>query len=107
MTKEALEQYADKREELEELKRQVIQAHRECPEEVFPLGLKMHRRLVSLAEQAAKTEKFAAGLPWSKRRLVQAVMKYGTRWDVIRREIHSGKSPDALRKEYVRIFEKI
>lgn len=106
MTKQALEQYADQREELEELKDQISQAHQRTPGAMLPLGIEVHKRLVSLAEQTAQVEAFAAALPWSKRKLVQAVMKHGTRWDVIRRELHSYKSPDALRMEYTRIFEK-
>ena len=38
--------------------------------------------------------------------LLRAVAKYGTRWDVVRREIGTWKSPDAVRKRYERIFKK-
>lgn len=105
MKKKALEQYADRKGEMEELKNQIVQAHQQNPAEVFPLGLDAHKRLIRLIEQTAQVEKFAAALPWSKRKLAQAVMKHGTRWDVVRRELGSYKSADALRMEYNRIFE--
>ena len=38
--------------------------------------------------------------------LLQAVAKYGTRWNIVRRDIESWKSPDAVRKRYERIFKK-
>lgn len=106
MTKKLLEQYSDKRGELEDLKKKISQAHQQNPGEAFPLGMEAHKRLVELAEETNRIEAFAASLPWSKRRLAEAVMKYGTRWDVVRRELHSYKSADALRMEYNRIFEK-
>ncbi len=59
-----------------------------------------------LSCEKAEIEAFAAALPYQKRKLVQAVMKHGTRWDVIRREIGSHKSAGAVRKEYERIFKK-
>lgn len=106
MIKEQVESYHDDREELQALKEGIARAHQQDPAEAFPLGLDVHKRLVLLAERTGETEAFAASLPWGKRKLVQAVMKYGTRWDVVRRELHSAKSPDALRMEYGRIFEK-
>lgn len=57
-----------------------------------------------LASEKAEIEAFVAALPYRKRKLAQAVMKHGTRWDVIRREIGSHKSADAVRMEFNRIF---
>ncbi len=106
MTKALVEGYHDNREEWEELREKVRAAQLEQPEEVFPLGMEAHRRLLQLAESLERAQAFAESLPFGKRKLVQAVMKHGTRWDVIRRELHSYKSSDALRKEYNRIFKK-
>ncbi|NBJ89862.1 hypothetical protein [Acutalibacter sp. 1XD8-36] len=64
------------------------------------------KRREKLQQQKTQIEAFAESLPWVKRRLVLAVMKHGTRWDIIRREIESQKSADAVRKEYERIFKK-
>ena len=41
-----------------------------------------------------------------EKELLRAVAKHGTRWDVVRREIGTWKSPDAVRKRYDRIFKK-
>ena len=90
MTKNLLEQYPHICGELKDLE----QNNR------FP------KRREKLQQQKAQIEAFAESLPWVKRRLVQAVMKHGTRWDVVRREMESYKSADAVRKEYERIFKK-
>lgn len=57
-----------------------------------------------LMEKKIKIEAFADSLRWSKRVLAKAVMKHGTQWDVVRREIGSCKSVDAIRMEYSRLF---
>lgn len=41
-----------------------------------------------------------------EKELLQAVAKYGTRWDIVRRDIESWKSPDAVRKKYERLFKR-
>lgn len=87
MTKELLEQYPDICGELNDIE-------------------KTGRSDYILAGEKAEIEAFVAALPYRKRKLVQAVMKHGTRWNVIRREIRSHKSADAVRKEYERIFKK-
>lgn len=59
---------------------------------------------LKLLMQKNEIEAFVDSLPWEKQKLVRAVMQHGTRWDVVRREIHSLKSADALRMEFNRIF---
>lgn len=87
MTKDLIEQYPDICGELHDIE-------------------KTGRSDYILSSEKAEIEAFAAALPYRKRKLVHAVMKHGTRWDVIRREIGSHKSADAVRKEYERIFKK-
>lgn len=87
MTKELLQRYADICEELRDIE-------------------KAGGSDSILSREKAEIEAFAAALPYGKRKLVRAVMKHGTCWDVVRREIHSHKSADAVRKEYERIFKK-
>ncbi|WOC33039.1 MULTISPECIES: hypothetical protein [Caproicibacterium] len=73
----------------------------------LPAGEKERQRIKALAAQKIEIEQFVDGLPTAReRRLARAVMKYGTRWDVIRRELHSAKSADAVRMAYCRIFTK-
>lgn len=87
MTRELLQRYADICEELHDIE-------------------KTGRSDFILAGEKAEIEAFAAALPYGKRKLVRAVMKHGTCWDVVRREIHSHKSADALRMEFNRIFDE-
>lgn len=97
MTKELVAQYRNICDKLEYLKAN-------CSEIYFPrYNGEFHRLLM----QKGEIESFAESLPWDKQKLVRAVMKNGTRWDVVRMEIHSYKSADAVRKEYERIFKKI
>lgn len=91
MTKDLLEQYPDICGELKDLEQK-----NSSP-----------KRREMLQQQKEEIEAFAESLPWVKRRLVLAVMKHGTRWEVVRREINSYKSADAVRMEFNRIFQKI
>lgn len=91
MTKDLLEQYPHICGELKELEQK----------NSFP------KRRDMLQQQKMQIEAFAESLPWVKRRLVLAVMKHGAHWDVVRREINSYKSADAVRMEFNRIFQKI
>lgn len=103
MTKEMLERYCDTCEEIHALDKEADSAKGfgESQRVVF-LHAERYGRLV---EEKRQVEAFVWSLPWGKRILVQAVMRYGPHWDVIRREIHSMKSANALRMEYNRIFE--
>lgn len=93
MTKEFLEQYPDICGELEEI-------------QSSDFGLiRNEKKAGKLICDKIAIEAFISTLPWGKRKLVKAVLKHGPRWDVVRRELHSLKSPDALRMEYSRIFQ--
>lgn len=102
MTKELFERYRDICGEVQDLEGRMA-----CVEGGRS---REHARLLARwnewMEKKIEIETFADSLPWSKRVLARAVMKHGTRWNVVRREIGSYKSPDALRVEYNRIFEK-
>lgn len=71
-----------------------------------PQWLACSQRVGQLRSEKMEADNYANSLPWNKRRLVMAVMKHGPRWDLVRREIHSYKSADAVRMEYNRIFQK-
>lgn len=91
MTKELLEQYPDICGELSEM---------EMKEE----GIS--RQASVLLNQKKEIDRFIESLPWRKQILVIKALQCDKRWDVVRRELGSWKSGDALRKEYERIFEK-
>ena len=55
--------------------------------------------------QQQKIERFILSQPEDKRDLLWAVALNGPRWNVVRRVIDSWKSPDAVRKEYERLFK--
>lgn len=57
-------------------------------------------------EEKKEIDTWIASFPEEDQELLKAVAKYGTRWDVVRREIGTWKSPDAVRKRYERIFKK-
>jgi len=91
MTKKLLEQYPNICGELAELQTRHV----------------FNDRQKELSAQRREIEQFVCSLPWEKRTLVQCVLTHGTKWDVVRREIGSLKSADAVRKDYERIFKKI
>ena len=121
MTKELLEQYPDICAEIEELKAKdntavsdVVQASAN----EFPFNLhsvtvqgmpnpKHAERIRELEVQKAEVEAFVGRLAYRPQKLARCVMKHGTRWKVIMREMSGYKSPEALRKEFSRIFKKI
>ena len=121
MTKELLEQYPDICAEIEELKAKdsaavsdVVQASAD----EFPFNLhsvtvqgmpnpKHAERIRELEVQKAEIEAFVGRLAYRPQKLARCVMKHGTRWKVIMREMGGYKSPEALRKEFSRIFKKI
>lgn len=41
-----------------------------------------------------------------EKELLLSVAKYGTKWDIVRRDIESWKSSDAVRKKYERLFKR-
>lgn len=51
-------------------------------------------------------EKWIEGKSPEEQELLLAVSKHGTRWNVVRRDIGTWRSPDAVRKQYERIFHK-
>ena len=57
-------------------------------------------------EEKKEIDTWIASFPEEDQELLKAVAKYGTRWNVIRREIGSWKSAEAVRKRYERIFKK-
>lgn len=102
MTKELFEQYRDICGEVKELEDAL--AHMEGNPQ---FSREYYRYLASwngLMDKKTQIEAFANSLSWSKRALAKAVMKHGPRWDVVRREIGSSKSADAIRMEYSRLF---
>ncbi len=106
MTKAELEQYQDICGELAELEQRLAGARQRTPACAVALSAVLGERRQELFRRKAEIEAFASSLPWGKRQLVRAVMRHGHRWDVVRWEIQSYKSPDAVRKEYERIFKK-
>lgn len=73
----------------------------------LPAGERERQRIQCLTAQKIEIEQFVDGLPTAKeRRLARSVMKHGPRWEVIRRELHSCKSADAVRMAYCRMFTK-
>ena len=56
--------------------------------------------------ELAEIERFILSHSDEEQELLRAVAKHGTRWDIVRREIGTWKSPDAVRKRYERIFKK-
>ena len=114
MTKELLEQYPDICAEIERLGRPVKDTvsgsspefpYTQHPITVFGFNTERTAKKAHLEKLRDEIEAFRDSLPLPKQRLVGAVMKYGTKWNVVRRVLDSGKSPDALRVEYGRIFE--
>lgn len=103
MTKEEVSKYSEICGELDDINYEIAQA--EAAKTLWVLPCDYIARSSELACNKIKVEAYVKCLPWKQRRLAKAVMKYGPRWDVVRRELHSSKSPDALRMEYNRIFE--
>lgn len=67
---------------------------------------KIQRKIAELERQKEQVESFVESVKSPrKRRLLRCVMKYGCRWNVIRRVMDEGKSSDATRKEFERIFQ--
>ena len=64
------------------------------------------KQLEQYRDELAEIERFILSRGDEEQELLRAVAKYGTRWDVVRREIGTWKSPDAVRKRYERIFKK-
>lgn len=63
-------------------------------------------KIAELEQLKAEVEKFVETVNSSrKRRLIRCVMKYGCRWNVVRRAMREGKSADATRKQFERIFQ--
>lgn len=123
MEKELLEQYPDICAELDELTREtstvvsdVVSASRSedsytrrtvIIRGVPPVPPETASRMQALRQQKAEIEAFAEALPSPrKRRLVRCVMKYGRKWNIIRRVMGGDKSADAVRMEFERIFKK-
>ena len=121
MTKELLEQYPDICAEIEELEREnktVISDIVRGSSDEFPFNLhsvtvqglpnpKHAERIRELEVQKAEVEAFVGRLAYRPQKLARCVMKHGTRWKVIMREMGGYKSPEVLRKEFSRIFKKI
>lgn len=62
-------------------------------------------QLEKYQQQKMEIERFIISQPEDKRDLLWAVALNGPRWNVVRRAIDSWKSPDAVRKEYERLFK--
>ncbi len=114
MTKELLEQYSDICAKIEELGRPLkdtvsgsspVFPYTQHSITVFGFNTDRSAQMDVFEKQRDEIDAFIAKLPLPKQRLVQAVIKYGTKWNVVRRALDSSKSPDALRVEYERIFK--
>ena len=64
------------------------------------------KQMEKYRDELAEIERFILSRGDEEQELLRAVAKHGTRWDVVRREIGTWKSPDAVRKRYERIFKK-
>lgn len=64
------------------------------------------KQLEQYRGELAEIERFILSHDDEEQELLWAVAKHGTRWGVVRREIGTWKSPDAVRKRYERIFKK-
>lgn len=121
MTKELLEQYPDICAELADLERAaqtpvsdvVSGSSGEYPYTQHAVTIRglpavppeIAERTESLRQQKKEIEDFVDQLASPrKRRLARCVMKYGRRWNIIRRAMHEDKSADALRMEFERNF---
>ena len=121
MTKELLEQYPDICAELADLERAartpvsdvVSGSSGEYPYTQHAVSIRglpavppeIAERTESLRQQKKEIEDFVDQLTSPrKRRLARCVMKYGRRWNIIRRAMHEDKSADALRMEFERNF---
>lgn len=69
-------------------------------------GSQDSEKLRCYKEEKKEIDTWIASFPEEDQELLKAVAKYGTHWDIIRREIGSWKSPDAVRKRYERIFKR-
>lgn len=69
-------------------------------------GVANSENLGKYKEEKEEIDTWIASFPEEDQELLKAVAKYGTRWNVIRREIGSWKSAEAVRKRYERIFKK-
>ncbi|MCI5652244.1 MAG: hypothetical protein MR295_08450 [Ruminococcus bromii] len=120
MTKELLEQYPDICKEIEDLEREagtpvsdvVSGSSDEYPYTQHPVTIRgfppeQHRaRIEELKRKRDEIEAFAESVePPKKRRLVRYVMRYGCKWNIIRRCMNEDKSANATRMEFERIFK--
>ena len=62
-------------------------------------------KLREYKEEKKEIDTWISSFPEEDQELLRAVAKYGTRWDVVRREIGSWKSADAVRKRFERFFK--
>lgn len=62
-------------------------------------------KLRKYKEEKKEIDTWISSFPEEDQELLRAVAKYGTRWDVVRREIGSWKSADAVRKRFERFFK--
>lgn len=121
MTKEIFVQYKNICAELEELERgetDIVSDTVSGSGEEFPFtkhsitirGIVSDRNIIriqKLRQQKKEIEVFAETVsPDRKRRLLRCVMKYGCRWNIVRRAMKEGKSADAVRMEFERIFKQ-
>ena len=105
MNRKWIEDYQNICEELESLYQALETAERASPFQAMEMATKYGGRVKELTANKTAAEKFVRALPWGKRKLARTVMKHGPHWDLVRREMHSMKSPDALRMEFSRLFE--
>lgn len=119
--KETIEMYKDicaEIDDLEELSATVISDTVSGSEEEYPYtqhaitvrGIadqpKYIVKINSLKQKKEEAERYVESISSPrKRRLIRCVMKYGCRWNVVRRVMRENKSSDALRMEFERIFK--
>lgn len=64
-----------------------------------------NEKLQRYKEEKKVIDTWIASFAEEDQELLKAVAKYGTHWDIIRREIGSWKSAEAVRKRYERLFK--
>lgn len=121
MTKEIFVQYKDICAELEDLERgetHIVSDTVSGSDEEFPFtkhsitirGIVPDRNIIriqKLRQRKKEIEDFAETVsPDRKRRLLRCVMKYGCRWNIVRRAMKEGKSANAVRMEFERVFKQ-
>lgn len=69
-------------------------------------GSRSSERLEQYKKDLKEIEDFMEKTTEEDREILETVAKYGKKWNIVRRELNTWKSPDSIRKKYERIFQK-